>query len=267
MDGIQTDAARSVSIAYVYPPFLSSFMFETAISSDSAALDLLSVPEVSDAVYGEAAGPVEEDEEDGDEGPDYGKADYWDDRYLHNREPFDWYQTWEHLHPLLGPFFDGTELVLNIGCGNSPMAVDMGSNFLAVANIDISSVVIEQMESAYQDHQNLLWFTMDCTDLDFEDEMFDVAFDKGTIDALFCGFDAIQKVRKTLAEVHRVLKPDGLFFEITYGKPENRMPTFEGFGLDWMIHDPVPIRNAERGAWHWIYIFEKRTEEEEGSTG
>jgi ubiquinone/menaquinone biosynthesis C-methylase UbiE len=137
------------------------------------------------------------------------------------------------------------------------MAVDMGASFLAVANIDISSVVIEQMEIAHQDKESLLWFIMDCTDLEFENNMFDVAFDKGTLDALFCGMDAVQKVGQTLTEVHRVLKPRGLFFEITYGKPESRVAVFEAYELDWILHDPVPIRNVERGGWHWIYIFEK----------
>jgi hypothetical protein len=90
--------------------------------------------------------------------------------------------------------------------------------------------------------------------------MFDVAFDKGTLDALFCGADAPQKVGMTLTEIHRVLKPRGLFFEITYGKPESRVAIFEGYELDWILHDPVPIRNVERGGWHWIYIFEKHGE-------
>jgi ubiquinone/menaquinone biosynthesis C-methylase UbiE len=200
----------------------------------------------------------EEEENSSDfDGPDYGRASYWDDRYARNQTPFDWYQSWAHLYSLLGPFFDGTEIALNIGCGNSPMAVDMGEHFSAVANIDISSVVIEQMEIAYQDRANLLWFTMDCTALDFDNEMFDVAFDKGTLDALFCGSHGIEKVEQALREVCRVLRPRGMFFEVTYGKPESRMPLFEGYGLDWTIHDPVPIRNIERGGWHWIYVFEK----------
>jgi SAM-dependent methyltransferase len=201
--------------------------------------------------------PPEEEEDSADDHPDYGSAEYWDQRYAESFHPFDWYQSWPRLAPLLGPFFSGTELALNIGCGNSPMAVDLGSVFLAVANIDISSVVIEQMRTAFQDHENLLWFTMDCTRMVFDDELFDVAFDKGTFDALFCGPGAYQKIGDTLEEIYRVLRPGGLFFEITYGKPEARMETFNSYELDWTLHEPVPVKNIETGGWHWIYIFQK----------
>jgi hypothetical protein len=193
--------------------------------SDESAVASMSDPASALTVDADAAIPQEdieeEDEEEEEEeeeaegggtAPDYGSVDYWDDRYLRCPEPFDWYQTWPHLTALLALFFDGQELALNVGCGNSPMAVDMSASFHTVVNIDISAVVIAQMERDHQDKSNILWFTMDCMRMEFDDDTFDVAFDKGTIDALLCVDSAIEKVGRTLAEVH----------------------------------EPVPIRNPER---------------------
>jgi ubiquinone/menaquinone biosynthesis C-methylase UbiE len=202
-------------------------------------------------------GSSSEEKTDTHIGLEYGNAAYWDERYSFLAKPFEWYQTWGRLFPVISPFFTTTDLALNIGCGNSPMAADIGSVFRMVANIDISSVVVEQMKTTYQDHENLLWFTMDCTEMTFTDEKFDVAFDKGTIDALLCGQDGIQKVEETLKEVHRVLNRYGIFVEITHGDPDARVPMFERFAIDWTLHDPIPIKNRARGGWHWIYVFEK----------
>jgi hypothetical protein len=158
-----------------------------------------------------------------------------------------------HLHSLLAPFFDGLELELNVGCGNSPIAVDMSASFHTVVNIDISAVAIAQMESDHQDKSNILWFTMDCMRMSFEDD----TFDNGTIDAFFCGGGPIEKVGRTLAKIYRVVKPCRLFFGITHGKPDSRVDLFNDYGLAWTLHESIPIRNPEKPGWHFICIFEK----------
>lgn len=208
-----------------------------------------------DALTGEEE---QEEESFSDACPDYGSAVYWDNRYTICPQMFDWYQSWGDLMQTIAPFFDGDEIVLNIGCGNSPMAIEMADTFETVVNIDISSVVIEQMESLHSDITNIIWLTMDCTQLEFDDGVFDYAFDKGTIDALMCGEDSAENVNKTLSEAHRVLSPGGLFFEITYGRPENRLRLFESTGLDWKLHPPLILENQENpDSSHFLYIFEK----------
>ena len=209
-----------------------------------------------DALTGEEE--QEEESSFSDACPDYGSAVYWDNRYTICPQMFDWYQSWGDLMQTIAPFFEGDEIVLNIGCGNSPMAVEMADTFETVVNIDISSVVIDQMESLHSDINNIIWLTMDCTHLEFDDGVFDYAFDKGTIDALMCGEDSTENVNKTLSEAHRVLSPGGLFFEITYGRPENRMRLFESAGLDWKLHPPLLLEDQENpDSSHFLYIFEK----------
>jgi SAM-dependent methyltransferase len=231
--------------------------FEPGSQSDLPAPSLDSAPR--------SAEEEEDTGEPADDGhsPDYASANYWDERYTASPEPFDWYQPWEELLKILGPLFDGTEIVLNVGCGNSMMSAEMRTTFDTVVNVDISSVVIDLMEERFDGIENLLWFVMDCTDMTFDDDLFDVCFDKGTIDALMCGDGSVEKVGLTLWEIYRVLRPGGLFLEITYGRPSSRISQFENYDIDWHLHKPIPIRNLERGGWHWIYVFEKTPRDEE----
>jgi SAM-dependent methyltransferase len=191
------------------------------------------------------------------ETPSYASALYWDHRYLQAKGPFEWYQDWPRLNTILGSIFSGTERVLNIGCGNAPMSSSMREVFPIVVNIDISTVVIRQMREIFHNVPNLYWLVMDCTNMGFDDDHFDVAFDKGTIDALMCDSGWNLTVGATMREVHRVLKPGGLFFEITYGWPASRIWIFDSFKIDWVLHPPIRIRNVNQGGWHWIYIFQK----------
>ncbi|OHS99092.1 hypothetical protein TRFO_34588 [Tritrichomonas foetus] len=212
--------------------------------------------------------PIHEEEEEEAESEmseqDYGSPSYWDERYEICTDPFDWYRKWSVLEKTLKPLFNGDEIVLNIGCGNSEMSADMQkSTFQTVVSIDISSVVIEQMLEKYQDNPNLIWFTMDCMNMTFEDEFFDLVFDKGTLDAIMCGENSTRNVFLTIDEIHRVLRSGGLFIEITYGEPSYRMDLFSSVGSGWKLYDPIIINDTSddsKTQLHYVYIFQKVSE-------
>lgn len=63
---------------------------------------------------------------------------------------------------------------------------------------------------------------MDCRNLEFKDETFDLIIDKSTADALLCGSKAFKNVAIMLKECQRVLKTGGLYIAISYGIPGNR---------------------------------------------
>jgi len=65
---------------------------------------------------------------------------------------------------------------------------------------------------------------MDCMDTDFKDNSFDIIIDKGTQDAIWCGFNSYFNVAKYLWEVKRILKPDGVYCLITYTPLKDRLP-------------------------------------------
>jgi ubiquinone/menaquinone biosynthesis C-methylase UbiE len=64
---------------------------------------------------------------------------------------------------------------------------------------------------------------MDVRDLKYDDNTFDLAVDKSTIDALLCGDKSFLNVSIMLKEVQRVLKVGGIYMIISYGQPENRV--------------------------------------------
>ncbi|KAF0922909.1 hypothetical protein E2562_002154 [Oryza meyeriana var. granulata] len=167
---------------------------------------------------------------------DYGAAAYWDARYSSPSSSssssgggggafFDWYQTYPALRPLLRARLPTSSRVLMLGCGNSLLSEDMVKDgYEEVVNVDISSIVIEQMREKHVDIPQLTYFQMDVRDMSFfGDKTFDCVLDKGTLDAMMCGDDAPLGASKMLAEVARLLRPGGIYMLITYGSPKERV--------------------------------------------
>ena len=69
----------------------------------------------------------------------------------------------------------------------------------------------------------MIYEVMDCTDLKYENNSFDVVLDKSTIDALLCGANSFLTVAQMIKELQRVVKPGGLYLTISYGKPKDRL--------------------------------------------
>jgi len=60
---------------------------------------------------------------------------------------------------------------------------------------------------------------MDCMDLKYEKETFDLILDKSTIDALLCGDEAYLNTARMLKECQKVLKAGGVYMAVSYGEP------------------------------------------------
>ena len=81
--------------------------------------------------------------------PNYGDPSYWDERYAKSGDSmFDWLESFEQLKGLLEKFCKKTDRVLILGCGNANFSEDFyDAGYKNQVNIDISSVVIEQMQT------------------------------------------------------------------------------------------------------------------------
>jgi len=49
----------------------------------------------------------------------YGEPWYWDNRYTNEPGPFDWYQKYLTLAPIINLYVPPTQRILVVGCGNS----------------------------------------------------------------------------------------------------------------------------------------------------
>jgi len=118
------------------------------------------------------------------------------------------------------------KIVLDAGCG-----AGYGSNFLAesgarwVLGIDISPEAIHFAAQNYA-CRNLTFCVMDCTLLGLKSQTFDMVVSLELIEHL-------TQPNQFLAEVVRVLKPDGLFFMST---PNCKVSSTPGGKTSWPFH-------------------------------
>eukprot|EP00164_Ancoracysta_twista_P003768 GFYU01005051.1.p1 GENE.GFYU01005051.1~~GFYU01005051.1.p1 ORF type:complete len:210 (+),score=37.99 GFYU01005051.1:48-677(+) len=206
----------------------------------------------------------------------YGRKEYWEERYGRDPEPFDWYQRYTGIKDLIKKLVRHDHKVLNVGCGNSRLSEDMyADGFKNIDNIDISSVVINAMEQKYRQEPvccpEMTWKVMDVRSLEYPSEYFDVVLDKGTMDAMLCGEGSTQNADKMLSEIHRVLKAGGVFVSISYGSKEHRFTYLEKDHLSWTI-EMTHIQKPSIGATmsqetkdasnvHYVYICTKEKQD------
>ena len=130
----------------------------------------------------------------------------------------------------------------------------------------------------------MIYEVMDVRKLTYEDNFFDIAIDKSTIDALLCGDHAFFSVAEMLKEVQRVLKVGGWYMGISYGMPDNRLDHFTMPHLNWDTRVKVigeakkaedeeeskveqigDIENDEKANLHYVYICQKKEGWEEAA--
>jgi SAM-dependent methyltransferase len=207
-------------------------------------------------------------------GSRFSEAEYWENRYTKSKaEHYDWYGTWNseskiRIKPHVVPWMpDKVESVLNVGCGNSRLAEElMKDGYTDVMSVDIAQAAIDKMTEKFKGTP-LRFMQMDATKMTFEDETFDVVFDKGTLDAMYTG--ASDLVKLAVAQIFRVLRPGGLFVSLTFGHPNSRK--------DLNYTTGVQLKEGELPGWErseikrlhkdndglpdkqtfWMYLFKK----------
>ncbi|THH30107.1 hypothetical protein EUX98_g4084 [Antrodiella citrinella] len=125
---------------------------------------------------------------------EYGTKEYWDQRYSQEAEDdsFDWFKTYSDITPILSELIPSKDArILMLGCGNSKLSEEMyDDGYKNIVNIDVnirlySGILIERMQHKHSESRpEMQWFEMDVRDLKFEPGSFDVAIDKGTMDAM-----------------------------------------------------------------------------------
>ena len=163
---------------------------------------------------------------------DYKLHTYWDQRFA-VEETYDWLVKFEEISPLLSRYLPSSKecKILVVGCGNSSFSSDLyDSGYEYIVNIDFSEVCIERMRDKYISKPNMSWMVMDMTNLTFPDHSFDVVIDKASMDAIMVDEgdvwdpeqETIDQVDQMCLGIRRILRPEGIFLQITFAQPHFR---------------------------------------------
>eukprot|EP00758_Cryptobia_borreli_P001976 Tbor_TRINITY_DN2683_c0_g1::TRINITY_DN2683_c0_g1_i1::g.17986::m.17986 len=191
--------------------------------------------------------------------PDYGKSEYWNERYKVKDTTFDWFVTYEPIRSLIQSIVQHDHKILVVGAGNSCLSPQMYENgYHHITNIDISDVVIHQMSSRYKEQDRMIWVNMDARKMEFPNNSFDIVIDKGTVDSLLCGSNSFQSVYQMNKSVARVLKRGGKYIVITYGQPDTRIDHYRRKKLHFDVeHKTIqkPIFNSDISPTSNYYVY------------
>ena len=82
----------------------------------------------------------------------------------------------------------------------------------------------------------MIYEVMDVCDMKYEDNFFDIAIDKSTIDTILCGENPILNNFIFIKECQRVIKEDGgVYLAITLGGPESRINHYKRRCFSWDV--------------------------------
>lgn len=113
---------------------------------------------------------------------EFSSESYWTSFFDKRHKSFEWYSDFKCLSPLFVQLIKDKDRILNIGCGNSTLGFDLHRRGCSnVVNIDLSDLVIKQMQTKYKEHLNdqFKFVKMDVFNLEFDESSFDVVLDKG----------------------------------------------------------------------------------------
>ncbi|XP_063358899.1 eEF1A lysine and N-terminal methyltransferase homolog [Cydia amplana] len=146
---------------------------------------------------------------------EFSEKDYWN-KFFKKRgnKAFEWYGEYLELCSHLHKYMKQTDNILITGCGNSSLSADLYDfGFTNITNIDVSEVVIKQMNNINAKRTKMKYLYMDALNTSFQNEEFNVVLDKGTLDALMPddSKETNEAIDKYFSEIKRVLKLGGRF--------------------------------------------------------
>ncbi|KAI0352160.1 S-adenosyl-L-methionine-dependent methyltransferase [Trametes cingulata] len=192
---------------------------------------------------------------------EYGTKEYWDQRYSQESDDssFDWFKSYSDIAEIIRELVpDKSSRILMLGCGNSTLSQDMyDDGYKNIVNTDYSGILIEKMRHKHAESRpEMEWHEMDIRELKFEDNSFDVAIDKGTMDAMMTAkadvWDppegVVQNCNREVDEVLRVLRKGGIFVYLTFGQPHFRRRYLDRPGTT------LEIRKLGEAFHYYLYI-------------
>lgn len=210
-------------------------------------------------------GESDNDDEDALLETNYGSAEYWNDRYR-AYSPFDWLLEYDGFKDAgLCGFLRPEDKILMVGCGSSQLSADLyDEGFKHIMNIDTSDVVIERMRNRNLLRDEMTYMAADASKMPFDDETFDVALDKSTMDCIFCCENSRETISEMVHEIWRTLIPGGLYIFISLHDAEKVLPYMlenaAGDPFEWANFDHFSVPNprwepdSDKSKTHEVFI-------------
>jgi 2-polyprenyl-3-methyl-5-hydroxy-6-metoxy-1,4-benzoquinol methylase len=207
----------------------------------------------------------------------YADKNYWLERYENSKNSCEWYEDYETIKPLINELnISKRSVILHVGIGNSEFSEKMyDDGYKKCYNIDFARNVIHYMKLRNKRiRSSMIFETMNVLDIEYEDEQFDIIFDKATFDCVLCDIGAEKKAKIFMSEIYRLLKYKGYYFMISNTEPEKRIKYLQNSEMKFNItvhkieNDEEDVKNYNILDYnmnylkktHYIYICQKMEE-------
>ena len=207
----------------------------------------------------------------------FADKNYWLERYENTKNTSEWYDDYETIKPLIYQLnISKRSVILHVGIGNSEFSEKMyDDGFKKSYNIDFARNVIHFMKLRNKRLRNSMIFeTMDALNVEYEDEQFDVIFDKATFDCILCDIGADKKAKIYIKEIYRLLKPKGYYFLISNSEPTKRIKYLRNSNMKFNVaiykieneeedinkYDMIDFNMNVFKKTHYVYICKKMEE-------
>ena len=183
----------------------------------------------------------------------YADKKYWLERYENSKNSCEWYEDYETIKPIINELnLSKRSVILHVGIGNSEFSEKMyDEGFKKCYNIDFARNVIHYMKQRNKRKRSSMIFeTMNILDIEYEDDQFDIIFDKATFDCVLCDIGGENKAKIFMNEIYRLLKYKGYYFMISNSEPEKRIKYLQNSEMKFniMVHK---IENDEEDVKHY----------------
>mmetsp|Transcript_18028 Transcript_18028/g.30167 ORF Transcript_18028/g.30167 Transcript_18028/m.30167 type:complete len:278 (-) Transcript_18028:278-1111(-) len=163
----------------------------------------------------------------------YNRIHFWDQRYLDDLEPFEWFYPYEQFAEIVNERVAKEARILDAGCGNSELILNLADDgFTDITGVDWSRVVIDQLKTRCKDYDEIQLKCLNMQDTNLPKDSYDCIIDKGLLDSIICNMQSTTAVANYITEVERLLVEDGIFIVISMGTPDERLKYIEHYDID-----------------------------------
>ena len=210
-----------------------------------------------------------------------GKIDMKSNLYYYNRDysekrRYEWYLSYPDFSHLVSKVVLREDKILHVGAGTSSkillidLSFDMEKDgYSNIVSTDISDNCIEFMnERVKTKGKNLSYLKSNVTNMNFENESFDVVVEKGLLDSLLCKENGIADAEQMIKEIYRVLGKRGRYLSISHSSERSvhfKCQTWDIQVIPLSLKNAVEfdkkennkLNNKQEKAEHYLYVMTK----------